>query len=231
MAGAIGTNNRPLRRRAQLAEEVAVHIRNMIMSGEVRPGEFVRLEQVATTLAVSVTPVREALATLRGEDLVELVPHRGYLVAPLSRQDVEDTFDLQAELAGKLAARAAVRRTTADLVKLDEIQTELTSAAAAPIVEAVETLEFEFHRTINRIADSRKLAWFLRTATRYLPQHFYSTDPAWRSAMVDDHLAILAALRDRDADQASAAMSRHVTEGGKRLVAHLSATNMWGNES
>nr|MDT0663888.1 GntR family transcriptional regulator [Micromonospora sp. DSM 115978] len=81
---------RALERRPQLAEEVAAHLRDMIMSGQVWPGEFIRLDDVAKDLGVSVTTVREALLTLRGEDMVELEPRRGYVVAPLSRQDIKD---------------------------------------------------------------------------------------------------------------------------------------------
>ena len=57
-----------------MSEDVANHVRNLIMSGSVRPGEFVRLDETAADLGVSVTPVREALVALRGEGMVELVP-------------------------------------------------------------------------------------------------------------------------------------------------------------
>src|SRR5664279_1472908 len=106
------------RGRVQLSEEVASHLRDMIMSGTLRPGEFIRLEAVAHKLGVSVTPVREALLLLRGEDIVRLLPRRGCVGAPLSRVDVEDLFDVQARLAGELAARAVSRVTEEDLGRL-----------------------------------------------------------------------------------------------------------------
>src|SRR6185295_15793066 len=98
-------------RRPQLADEVATHLRALIMSGDLRPGTRVRLEEVAGRLGVSITPVREALLTLRGEDMVELEPRKGYVVAPLSRQDVLDLFQIQGGIAGELAARVAARIT------------------------------------------------------------------------------------------------------------------------
>lgn len=222
---------RGLRRRPQLADEVADHVRGLIMSGQVRPGEFVRLDQVAADLEVSVTPVREALATLRGEDMVDLEPSRGYVVAPLSRQDIEDVFRLQADLAGELAARAAARMTGEELDGLAEIQTELTAAAKDSDPARLERLEYEFHRAINLAAHSRKLSWFLSSASRYLPQHFYSASAAWRKSVVRDHKAVLKALRAGDAEAVRAAMVGHVTEGGERLVAHLEKTGMWRSVS
>ncbi len=93
-----GSSRSPkIRRRPQLSDDVAAHVRNLIMSGGVRPGDFVRLDETAAELGVSVTPVREALLTLRGEGLVELVPHRGYVVSPLDRSDIDDIFWLQAD--------------------------------------------------------------------------------------------------------------------------------------
>ncbi|WP_438941779.1 GntR family transcriptional regulator, partial [Mycobacterium intracellulare] len=78
-------SRRPLRR-AQLSDEVAGHLRASIMSGTLRPGTFIRLDETAAQLGVSVTPVREALLKLRGEGMVQLEPHRGHVVLPLTRQ-------------------------------------------------------------------------------------------------------------------------------------------------
>src|SRR5690349_13473691 len=125
-APAVGRRDRRQRvRRGQLADEVAGHLRDLIMAGRLRPGDFIRLEEIAAELGVSITPVREALLTLRGEDMVELVPRRGYVVAPLSRQDVQDLFRLQADIAGELAARATTRLGEAELTELAELQGEL----------------------------------------------------------------------------------------------------------
>src|SRR5512139_3740092 len=93
-------------RRGQLSDEVATRLRADIMTGTLRPGTYIRLDETAAALGVSITPVREALRTLRGEGMVQLEPHRGHVVAPLSRRDVEDIFWLQAAIAKELAAAA-----------------------------------------------------------------------------------------------------------------------------
>ncbi|MCP9972532.1 GntR family transcriptional regulator [Actinomadura madurae] len=105
------SGGRALGRRRQLSDEVADYVRELIMSGQVRHGEFLRLERVADDLGISVTPVREALLSLRGEGFVTLEPRRGFMPAPLTRQDVQDLFEAQAYFAGELAARAAGRIT------------------------------------------------------------------------------------------------------------------------
>jgi DNA-binding GntR family transcriptional regulator len=197
------------------------------MSGQIWPGEFIRLDDVAKDLGVSVTPVREALLTLRGEDMVQLEPRRGYVVSPLSRQDIKDLFRLQGDIAGELATRAASRVTPAQLDELRAVQVEIADAVRTSHAEDIERLEHEFHRLVNRIAEARKLAWFLHTATRYTPARFYSADPAWRANMLVNHEALLQAFADRDVATAREAMVRHFTDGAERLIDHLDGIGLW----
>ena len=95
--------------RQQLPEEVAAYVREMIVSGAVRPGDFLRMEPIAEAVGVSNTPVREGLLLLRSEGFVKLVPRRGFMVASFGAQDVRDIFWVQAQLAGELAARSPHR--------------------------------------------------------------------------------------------------------------------------
>ncbi|MEU5909134.1 GntR family transcriptional regulator [Micromonospora sp. NPDC047527] len=211
----------------QLSETVASLLRDRIMSGQLRPGERIRLEEVAQETGLSITPVREALLMLRAEDMVELQPRRGHVVAPLSRQDIIDVFSLQGHIAGELAARVAVSITTAQLDDLRQQHERLRRAAQARQVSRVEQLEFEFHRSINRLTDARKLSWLLRTATRYTPSRFYAADPEWRASMIADHEALLNALDAHDPVTVRPVMARHFTDGAERLVKHLDGLGLW----
>ena len=68
--------------------------------------------------------MREALRTLRGEGMVQLEPHRGHVVVPLTRGDIEDIFWLQATIAKELAATAAERITDAQIEELERLNDE-----------------------------------------------------------------------------------------------------------
>src|ERR1700761_931449 len=135
-ASALAATRLPLRR-AQLSDEVARHLRAAIMSGVLRPGTFIRLDETAAKLGVSATPVREALLKLRGEGMVQLEPHRGHVVMPLSRQDVDDIFWVQATIAKELAATAAQNITDDDIAELEHLTDVLTTAVAGGDVEAI----------------------------------------------------------------------------------------------
>ncbi|MFI6521420.1 GntR family transcriptional regulator [Spirillospora sp. NPDC050679] len=219
-AGALG-------RRRQLSDEVAAYVRDLIMSGQVRHGEFLRLERVAEDLGVSVTPVREALLSLRGEGFVVLEPRRGFMPAPLSRQDVRDLFDAQAHFAGELAARAAARIIGAEIAELERTQTRLEAAVRTRDADAIEEANHHFHRVVNLAAASPKTAWLLRLVARYAPRRFYSAVHGWPEASVDDHHLVLAALRAGDADAARQAMRNHIRHAGTLLVVHLEARGFW----
>lgn len=209
-----------LRRRPQLSEEVASHVRHLIMSGEVSSGDFIRLDETAAELGVSVTPVREALLTLRGEGIVELVPHRGYKVSPLTPNDIVDIFWLQGRIAVELVRRAAPKITEAELDRLAELTAALSTAVENGKPEDVENCEFEFHRVLNRLAESAKLAWFLNSATRYTPTRLYATDREWGRAAVRNHEELIEALVRNDIDAACELMKQQFTDGAERLIAH-----------
>jgi DNA-binding GntR family transcriptional regulator len=215
-------------RRAQLSDEVAGHLRAAIMSGALRPGTFIRLDETAAKLGVSVTPVREALLKLRGEGMVQLEPHRGHVVLPLTRQDIDDIFWLQATIAEELAATAAQRITDAEIADLERITEALAAAVAAADTEAIASTEFAFHRAFNQATGRIKLAWFLLHVARYMPLMVYAADPEWGAAIVENHRQLIAALRRRD----TAAVVEHThwqfTDGARRLTETLDHSGIWG---
>ncbi|WP_179277986.1 GntR family transcriptional regulator [Rhodococcus sp. 14-2470-1a] len=209
-----------LRRRPQLSEDVANHVRHIVMSGAVRPGDFIRLDETAAELGVSVTPVREALLTLRGEGMVELVPHRGYVVSPLTPEDIVDIFWLQGQIAVELVRRAAPKITDDVVAELEGFNESLAAAVEKNQAEEVEIAEFEFHRVLNRLTGATKLAWFLNNATRYTPTRLYASDPEWGRAAVRNHEQLIDALRAGDVDAACTLMRRQFTDGAERLIAY-----------
>jgi DNA-binding GntR family transcriptional regulator len=214
-------------RRAQLSDEVAGHLRAAIMSGALRPGTFIRLDETAAKLGVSATPVREALLKLRGEGMVQLEPHRGHVVLPLSRQDVDDIFWVQATIAKELAASAAERITDAEINELEQLTDVLTAAVAAGDIDAIASTEFAFHRAFNHTTGRIKLAWFLLHVARYMPLVVYAADPQWGGAAVQNHREVIAALRRRDTAAVVAHTIWQFTDGARRLTERLQSSGIW----
>ncbi|WP_231740369.1 MULTISPECIES: GntR family transcriptional regulator [unclassified Mycobacterium] len=214
-------------RREQLSDEVAALLRADIMTGTLRPGTFIRLDETAAALGVSITPVREALRTLRGEGMVQLEPHRGHVVVPLTRTDVEDIFWLQATIAKELAATAADRINDAEIDELEGLNDELAAAIERHDVDEIAAAEFAFHRALNRSTGRIKLAWFLLHVARYLPGQIYAGDPQWGVSAVAGHRELIAALRRRDVATVVALTGGEFTDGAQRLIARLDETGLW----
>jgi DNA-binding GntR family transcriptional regulator len=241
-----GRGPQPLGEALALPDRVALLLRDRILSGELPPGTFLRVDRLGEEFGVSQTPVREALQSLRADDMVRALPRRGYVVAPMARGDVGDLFAAQAHLTGELAARAAAAAGPADLAAMREADAEVARLVEACEVRetddrgpvgrspagpagspddglALAHAEHEFHAAVNRAASSRKLAWLAGCAERYLPPRFYTESAAWRAATRRSHADLLDALASGDADAARDAMARHVLDGRDLLLAHLDA--------
>ncbi|OWL99992.1 GntR family transcriptional regulator [Mycolicibacterium peregrinum] len=207
--------------RPQLAEDVARLIRRRIFDGTYPAGNYIRLEQLAAELGISVTPVREALFGLRTEGLLKQQPRRGFLVLPVTRRDIDDVAGVQAHIGGQLASRAAGQITDGQLDELDRIQRELEVAYTDNDHEAAVRLNHAFHRGVNRAAESPKLAQLMSQITRYALESVYPTVEGWPEQSTHDHRRILAALKARDGDAARDAMAEHLCAASKPLGDHL----------
>lgn len=215
--------------RLQLSDEAAAYVRELVLTGQLKAGEFVRVDRVADELDMSVTPVREGLLALRGEGFLELAPRRGFVVAALSEDDVRDLFWVQAKIAGELAARAAERLTGEQLTALESLQRDLTNALERGNLDEVARCNHDFHRMLNLAASAPKLTWFLRTATRYVPHRFYDRVGGWPDASGHDHVAILDGLRRRDPAAVREAMQEHITHIGELLIDHADLPDASGD--
>ncbi|ABM12797.1 MULTISPECIES: GntR family transcriptional regulator [Mycolicibacterium] len=207
--------------RPQLAEDVARFVRRRIFEGTYPAGQYIRLEQLADELGISVTPVREALFGLRAEGLLTQQPRRGFVVLPITRRDIADVADVQAHIGGVLASRAAERITDEQLQALDHVQDQLEVAYHADDHEAAVRLNHEFHRGVNVAAGSPKLAQLMGQITKFALESVYPTVEGWPAHSTRDHRELLAALKARDSEAARAAMSEHLCAASGPLIEHL----------
>ncbi len=217
--------------RSSLSEDVAQYVRELILTGQIRPGEFVRTEQVAAEQGVSVTPVRDALGSLAHEGFLTSVPRRGYRVTAFTRQDVRDLFWAQSELAGELAARFTPRARDSDLALLESLMVQCDDAVARGDAEASGRLGHRFHRHINLAADSPRLAQMLASMVTQLPDRFYTSIEANVVGAPQEHHAIFDAIAAGDAEGARAASIAHIIAHADHAIEILEAGGMWRGEA
>ena len=211
----------------QLPDAVAGFVREQIMSGHLKPGQFLRMERIAEQVGVSVTPVREGLLRLTNEGFVTAVPRRGFVVAEFTRQDVRDLFWAQSKLAGELAARAAQRITDERLRELAAVMESCDAAVAADDREAIGELGHQFHRLINLTAESDRLARLLASIVNHLPNSFYASIETRVRTVTPDHRDLLDALQAHDADRAREITERHIVDSADYVVDMLEQRGLW----
>ena len=136
----------PLERQT-LGDQVYGHIRSLLISGRLAPGDRLSLRQVADAMGVSMMPVREAVSRLVADEAIEVTPNRALRVPVMSRRRFRDLAAIRAEIEGFAAERAATARTPAQLAGIFAAERRfraLTVTAGADLVEAVEANQ-SFH--------------------------------------------------------------------------------------
>ncbi len=214
------------RLRPNLKQEVAQHVRDLILSGSLRPGQRLEQDGIAAELGVSRLPVREALIMLEAEGLVENIARRGSFVASLEPEDISDHFEMYGLLSGLAAARAAAAHSPVLLERLGEITRDMR-AATDPVEH--DRLNYAFHQAINKAGGSRRLISVLRVLSKNMPTNFFGHNTEWefKEQAFDEHDLILEALRSGDGGAAAKALAVHFGHTGDQAVRMLRAVGFW----
>ena len=200
----------------QLLRDVAYEtMRAAILDGTLAPGEKLQDAELGEWLKLSRTPIREALARLEEDGLVETFPQRFTRVAPLDRDQARDAFQLVAAIHG-LAARLAVPHVTnATIRRLKTCNRDFKAALAEPDVDAAIAADDDFHGVFVELAGNHEIP---RTLARLMPRLRrlerlqFGSLPGRRS--VKQHKRIVAAAAAGDADgTAEAAMENWLSLG------------------
>jgi DNA-binding GntR family transcriptional regulator len=131
--------------RRNLGEEVTRYMRNALLSGRYRAGAKMAVNPLAQTFKTSSMPVREALLTLAGEELLEANPRRGVQVARTSVRDVQDVFVVHAFVAGLLAEEATLLFDDCLVERLVTLQNQIEMTFARNLARKGLLKERPFH--------------------------------------------------------------------------------------
>jgi DNA-binding GntR family transcriptional regulator len=126
-------------------------LRDAILRCELQPGERLVIDDLARRLNVSIIPVREALQLLQAESLVQVVPHVGTSVTPVSRDSIIDVFVVLEGLEVSATRLVAERGRAADLALLAGQVDAMDAALAANDREGWAALNRRFHLTISEL--------------------------------------------------------------------------------
>lgn len=199
---------------------VADAIRAAILRGHLRPGERLKEDVIARELAVSRTPVREAIAMLQAEGVLEAPQHRGAQVRSYSPSELEEIYDLRSILEGYAACRAATRIKRAELTRLRR-SCEAMENLRPDDLEHLVRENGVFHDTILDAADAGRLNSMVNQirAVPLIYQSYAWYTPEQLKLSLEYHWRVLDALENHDADRAERDMRHHLTNAREALIA------------
>jgi DNA-binding GntR family transcriptional regulator len=210
----------------QCREWLVQHLRELVLSGAVKPGEWLRQEKFAQQYGVSQTPVREALKQLCAEGVLEHVPYRGIRVVEITLTDVNDLYECRTFIEGMAARYAASNISEPQLAQLRDLFARMQQRLGPRYIAEYRELNRAFHRVIfdasGRSLLVRTLAQMWASFPSMLWSNFSQTAPAPLPGRdktdVQEHGAILAALEARHPDDAERSMRAHIQHAKQLLL-------------
>lgn len=198
-------------------------LRELVLSDGYAPGTALSEVRLAELFDVSRTPVREALKQLQVEGLVEIRPKVGTFVRQMTRREIVEMFQVKEILEG-MAARLMAQR--GQVPELDQLRANLESAKSATRsgdTAAYAALVHEFHETIVRGSDNRKLAEHYTGLMNQLSYHRMVLrsvqHPGRLSRSCAEHRRIVELITEKDGVGAEIAMRDHVAASAREVMA------------
>ncbi len=212
----------------QLWQSVLHQLRVAIVTGALPPGTHLVEVELATRLAVSRGPVREALARLEHEGLVVNYPYRGRFVAEITEEDIHEIYDLRRLIEGRAVESLGEKLDPADIERLREIRKQMVLALNEGRNEDFADLDIEFHRQIITMSKRERLLkiWnTLSSVTHAFIVFNARNDPEAIALIAGPHETILEALIRHDTVAAREALIQHLIEAEVGLIAAKAKSN------
>ena len=212
-----------------LKDDIFDILHDKIISGKYQPGQWLRQDDIATQLGVSMTPVREAFDLLVASGLAERVAYRGVRVREISTKDIVEAYGLRLYLEVMVAEEAARKITPEQVAGLERTILEMKKHDNLKDVSMQRRLSREFHSAIADVTKNDLLIklygvvsnafpdWLLYEALFRYPEILQDS----MTSMHTEHTTIVDALKKRDGLKAAQKSVEHVMESGQWLVDYL----------
>lgn len=202
-----------------LAAKAYDRIRQMIISGELKPGQKLIQENLAAELGVSRTPLLQAISRLSKDNLVVCIPRRGAYVRTLDEKTIIDVFDVRCALEPMGAALAASNITDKELEDLRKVISEMEEAVSSNDSNAYIELDLAFHAKIMKSSRNQYIYDIIKG---------FSTTMLTRDMLLKsieeslwEHKTIFNSLSRREAIAAKTAMEYHLNDNSRVKLREL----------
>lgn len=207
------------------ADIVYDELRAQILSGELQPGDRVRINQVARALGVSDIPAREGVKRLEADGFLSFTTHKGAAVTRMGAAEVEELFAIRTELEALAIHEAAARITPAELRELRGVLDAMAEAEQTGDVTEYGRLNREFHLRAYAAQPYLKLRSMIESlwdSTDWCQRIFNADAGSMRSSQ-SEHEALYDGLARGDGELASVVLRAQKHRAATWLLAHIAA--------
>jgi DNA-binding GntR family transcriptional regulator len=198
--------------KANLRERVLRALRAAIISGELTPGEVYSAPSLAATFGVSATPVREAMLDLAKENLVVVVPNKGFRVTVVDEEQLDQITAIRRLLEPPVVAEVTDLIPAEDFAGLRQLAQEIVDGARAGDLAQYTEADREFHLRLLGYSGNQRLVDLvaeLRGQTRLVGLASL-LDRGYLVSSAREHLDLLDLMERRDAAAVEIFMVRHI---------------------
>lgn len=204
-----------LRERGSLARQAYEQIKDELCQGRIMAGDILSESQLAASLGMSRTPVREALRALAAEGWVEIRQGIGAYVKPLSTKEMEDLYEVRCLLETHAVRTSAFHITSEEIDSLERRFRRLLDsyqAGTAPDPKEFSLLDWELHELIVERCRNDYLKTIMRNNNSNMKRYQFLSFEALNDVQEStrQHLKILALLRARDVDALTDTLREHL---------------------
>lgn len=213
-----------------MAQAAFEELQDGILAGDLAPGSPLRLEELAASLDMSVSPVREAIRRLESLGLAVHEPHRGARVAVLAVEDLHDTYDLRLTLETLAVRRAAARFTAADAAVARGHLEAYAAAHGRGDLRAARAAHAAFHFHLYELSGSTWLVRAIRPAWENAERYRAASLPQRGSlrARQEEHARIIEACVQREPDRAAEELYRHLALTANLVARQMGSAQLFG---
>jgi DNA-binding GntR family transcriptional regulator len=203
-----------------LSARIAEELKELIYSGEIKPGDRLNEAALALRMGTSRGPIREAIRVLSGFGLVTAVTNRGVFVRQLSVREMVEISDLRALVFGFAAGLAAEHRTDKECAQLREIVDGMDRASEEGDKARYYQLNLEYHALVITLSHSERTARlyhdFVKELHLFRRQNFDNRGNMHKSNV--EHRRVYEAIASGNKAEASKAAEEHILAGCQRML-------------
>ena len=215
----------PRERRAGVTvSDVHRRLKDMVIVFDIRPGERVNEGALAEQLGVSRTPLREALHRLVAENMLDMVPNRGFYGRRIERQEVFDLYELRKGLELTAINLALVRARDEDISDLRRVWMDVIDRVPHMPIQQLVAEDENFHLLMARLSGNQELVNALQAINGRIHHFRWSDLEKKGEALGDDHLALIDALLKRDGVMCRELIDAHISHRMEEIVQFIQSS-------